>query len=96
MLRKAKNSKLKKKVNFVIFLEIGLFKRGVSLSGTALCRWALAENVEEKSQQISSALGCTSGGSKEKLDCLRERPAQNIVALVEQLQVNIKISIIYF
>jgi carboxylesterase type B len=67
---------------------LGLFSRGVSMSGTALCRWAIAENVQEKSQQIAAALGCGMGSSKEKLDCMKSRPAQNIVALVEQMQVN--------
>ncbi|XP_065346021.1 venom carboxylesterase-6-like [Cloeon dipterum] len=68
-------------------LSKDLFKRGVSMSGTALCRWALTENAKEKSLKIAAGVGCTQTKSEEILDCLRERPAQNIVAQVEHLQV---------
>ncbi|XP_059483675.1 venom carboxylesterase-6-like isoform X2 [Neocloeon triangulifer] len=68
-------------------LSRGLFSQGVSMSGTAMCRWALAENMREKSLQIATSLGCGQNDSRQILDCLRERPAQNIVAQVEHLQV---------
>ncbi|XP_014282700.1 venom carboxylesterase-6 [Halyomorpha halys] len=60
-------------------LSKGLFKSAISASGSALCPWAIAENVREKAAKIADELGCPTGDSKSMVDCLRNRPASSIV-----------------
>ncbi|KAF4524672.1 hypothetical protein B566_EDAN009516 [Ephemera danica] len=66
---------------------LGLFQRGISLSGTALCRWALADKAREKALQLAVSVGCpTNEGSRRLLNCLKSRPADRILMNVGQFQ----------
>uniref|UniRef100_A0A1B6DY64 Carboxylic ester hydrolase n=1 Tax=Clastoptera arizonana TaxID=38151 RepID=A0A1B6DY64_9HEMI len=65
-------------------LSQGLFKRGLSLSGTALCPWTLMDKGQEKAFQLGSNLGCSTQNSTSLLRCLRKRPAVQIVAQVKE------------
>jgi bile salt-stimulated lipase len=62
----------------------GLFHRGISQSGTALCPWVLMENPLDKTKRIASKLGCPSGETGEMVDCLRQKPAEEIVSCVKE------------
>jgi bile salt-stimulated lipase len=62
----------------------GLFHRGISQSGTALCPWVLMENPLDKTKRIASKLGCPSGETSEMVDCLRQKPAEEIVSCVKE------------
>nr|QDF58021.1 carboxylesterase [Laodelphax striatellus] len=56
------------------------FKQGISLSGTALCPWALMESPREKMTILSNAVGCpTNTTSQVTIECLRERPGELIL-----------------
>nr|AQS60687.1 carboxylesterase [Sogatella furcifera] len=56
------------------------FKQGISLSGTALCPWALMESPKEKTTILSNAVGCpTNTTSQTTIECLRERPGELIL-----------------
>uniref|UniRef100_A0A1B6D1F0 Carboxylesterase type B domain-containing protein n=1 Tax=Clastoptera arizonana TaxID=38151 RepID=A0A1B6D1F0_9HEMI len=66
-------------------LSQGLFTRGISFSGTALCPWALMENGREKAFQIGTNLGCNTLDSTLLLNCLRNRPAHQILQQSKQL-----------
>ncbi|XP_068897838.1 venom carboxylesterase-6-like isoform X2 [Tenebrio molitor] len=64
----------------------GLFHRGISQSGTSLCAWSLMEKPLEKTQKIAFKLGCFSNITEHMINCLRQRPARQIVAAVKELQ----------
>nr|CAD7259012.1 unnamed protein product [Timema shepardi] len=67
--------------------EAGLFHRGMSYSGNALCPWTQAEGLRSKANLIAASLGCQTGVSREMVACLRKRPAEKIVALTKELMV---------
>lgn len=70
------------------FLFLGLFKRGYSYSGTALCPWALVRDGPQKTRQLASFLGCPTSDSRTIVKCLRRRPARKIVEQVKNFHVN--------
>ncbi|GFG40741.1 hypothetical protein Cfor_06019 [Coptotermes formosanus] len=63
-------------------LSHGLFQRGISQSGTALCPWTQMENGRGKATKLAQELGCNTQTSRELVDCLRHRPAKMIVEKV--------------
>jgi len=63
-------------------LSHGLFQRGISQSGTALCPWTQMENGRSKATKLAQELGCNIQTSRELIDCLRHRPAKMIVQTV--------------
>uniref|UniRef100_A0A182N7U2 carboxylesterase n=2 Tax=Anopheles dirus TaxID=7168 RepID=A0A182N7U2_9DIPT len=69
-------------------LSRGLFHSAVGHSGSALNPWVMVERAAEKAKLIAAGVGCASGGesSKELLQCLRQRPAVDIVRQVPKLQ----------
>lgn len=58
------------------------------MSGTALCPWTLQDAPRETSLYVGAELGCPTGSSKEMVDCLRHRPAVQIVKSIKKLMVN--------
>ncbi|XP_069694919.1 venom carboxylesterase-6-like [Periplaneta americana] len=64
----------------------GLFQRGISQSGSALCPWTQMKNGREKAVRLAQALGCGTQTSRELVDCLRHRPASMIVQQVPTFQ----------
>jgi len=65
-------------------LSHGLFQRGISQSGTALCPWTQMENGRGKATKLAQELGCNIQTSREMVDCLRHRPAKLIIQKVVQ------------
>ncbi|KAG8239169.1 hypothetical protein J437_LFUL018574 [Ladona fulva] len=69
-------------------LSKGLFKSGISMSGTALCPWALVEKPKEKALKLAAIVGCpTNINSYELLKCLRHRPAADLVSAMSHFQI---------
>ncbi|CAH1134589.1 unnamed protein product [Ceutorhynchus assimilis] len=64
----------------------GLFKNGISQSGCALNPWVLVENIGEKTAKIANLVGCPAGNSKETKECLKSKPAKQIVESVKEFQ----------
>uniref|UniRef100_A0A1B6DQ93 Carboxylic ester hydrolase n=2 Tax=Clastoptera arizonana TaxID=38151 RepID=A0A1B6DQ93_9HEMI len=64
-------------------LSQGLFNKGISFSGTALCPWTQMERGREKAFQIGKKLGCNLHNSTSLLNCLINRPARHIVSQVK-------------
>ncbi|ETN60432.1 carboxylesterase, beta esterase [Anopheles darlingi] len=60
----------------------GLFQNGIAHSGTALNPWVLAEESAAKTKRIASALDCQTNNGQALVDCLRKRPAEDIVRQV--------------
>ncbi|XP_044734894.1 venom carboxylesterase-6-like isoform X2 [Chrysoperla carnea] len=61
-----------------------LFTRGFAQSGSALNPWAFSENNLEKAKILGNSVGCYDDTTKELINCLRTRPAQNIVSNVKK------------
>ncbi|KAJ4451370.1 hypothetical protein ANN_02832 [Periplaneta americana] len=68
-------------------LSRGLFHRGISMSGGATCPWGQMEAGPEKAWKLGALLGCHQKSSKELVECLRTRPARQIVEQVKYFQV---------
>lgn len=64
-------------------LSIGLFKNGIALSGSSLNPWVLVENSLKKAKKLAYLLGCPNETSIEIVNCLRTRPARQIVQSVQ-------------
>ncbi|GJQ74843.1 Est-6 [Trypoxylus dichotomus] len=64
-------------------LSQGLFHRSIIQSGTALNSWVLVENSLEKAKKLGSLVGCKFNESRTFVDCLKTRPARQIVDSVK-------------
>jgi hypothetical protein len=71
-----------------VFLA-GLFHRGISQSGTALCSWALAANGSSSHQakKLASLLDCPTSPTVDLVECLRTKNARDIIATDKQFMV---------
>lgn len=79
-------------------LSRGLFHRGWSMSGSALCPWTQQERARDKARGLAGLVGCAadpadpadahnaSAASRGLVECLRRRPARALVAAVSRLQ----------
>ena len=57
----------------------GLFHRAVAMSGSALCWWANLPDQQRTATRLGQALDCPSG-SRQMLECLRGKPAREVMA----------------
>lgn len=62
-------------------LSKGLFKRGISQSGTAFCTWALStrETAVATAKLLGTQFDCNTENSAELIKCLRNIPAYDFV-----------------
>ncbi|XP_011870237.1 PREDICTED: venom carboxylesterase-6-like isoform X2 [Vollenhovia emeryi] len=60
-------------------MSAGLFRGGISFSGTALDCWPQTENSLEKAKKLSALMGCPTANTRDMIRCLRYRPAREIV-----------------
>ncbi|CAN7996040.1 unnamed protein product, partial [Ixodes hexagonus] len=70
-------------VNFLMMSPmakgIGLFRRAVMMSGSALSPWAIARDAVGYARQVGKALGCPTAEAGALGDCLRHRPVQELM-----------------
>uniref|UniRef100_A0A182K574 carboxylesterase n=1 Tax=Anopheles christyi TaxID=43041 RepID=A0A182K574_9DIPT len=71
-------------LHYISPLSKGLFTSGIAHSGTTLNPWTMAEKSTEKAKQIGAALNCPTERNQALLECLRKRPAADIVRQVPQ------------
>lgn len=73
-------------------LLAGLFHRGISQSGTALCTWAFAANgsSEHQAKKLASLLDCPTNPNADLVQCLRTKDAVDIIATDKQFMVGLK------
>ena len=71
-------------------LSRGLFHRGISQSGTALCSWALAPNgtSTHQAKKLARLLDCPQHPSAALVACLRTKQADDIIATDKQFMVS--------
>ncbi|XP_059614573.1 venom carboxylesterase-6-like [Phlebotomus argentipes] len=67
-------------------LSSGLFHRGISHSGCALNPWVLAENPLQKARVVANHLGCATEDNRRMIECLKGKPADEIVSTVPLFQ----------
>ncbi|KAF8766907.1 Neuroligin-4 like protein [Argiope bruennichi] len=60
-------------------LTKGLFQRAIMQSGSALSPWAIARNSLAYTRQIAKSLKCPIEDSAVLVECLRQRPVQDIL-----------------
>ncbi|XP_058799335.1 venom carboxylesterase-6-like [Phymastichus coffea] len=58
----------------------GLFRSGISFSGTAFNSWTQAKNSREKAIKLGKLMNCPIGDIINMVDCLRTRSAYDIVS----------------
>ncbi len=63
-----------------------LFQNGISHSGSALDCWVMQHNTEEKFQTVARLVGCSNADRAKIVDCLKRKPAKDIVHTVKDLQ----------
>lgn len=59
-------------------LSKGLFRNGISFSGTALVSSKLTKNAREKAKKLGAVLGCTTKSVTAMVECLWRRPAESV------------------
>lgn len=64
----------------------GLFSKGISQSGTVLNPWVIMEEPLKKSQTVASHVGCPTENKEEMVNCLKSKPARQIVHTVKHFQ----------
>nr|CAI5831193.1 unnamed protein product [Callosobruchus analis] len=64
--------------------SVGLFHRGMSISGTALGSWALQLKPLDTARSLAQNVGCDFTDTKEMVDCLRTRPASLLAMKTKQ------------
>ncbi|XP_045467364.1 venom carboxylesterase-6-like [Harmonia axyridis] len=64
----------------------GLFKAGISMSGCMLNPWVLMENPLERAMELGTLVGCDAKSTQSLVECLRKRPAKQIVGAVGKFQ----------
>lgn len=62
-----------------LILMIGLFHRGISQSGCAMCFWSIDEKPQITAQKFGSLLNCN-GSSEEMVECLRKKDATQLAS----------------
>ena len=72
-------------------LFTGLFHRGISQSGTALCTWAFAANGSSvhQAKKLASLLDCPTNPNADLVHCLRTKDAADIIATDRQFMVGL-------
>lgn len=69
----------------------GLFHRGISQSGTALCSWALSRPglAKEKAKRVAELMDCPIYSTIKLVDCLRTKDAVDIIGTDLEFQVGL-------
>ncbi|CRL06415.1 CLUMA_CG019612, isoform A [Clunio marinus] len=67
-------------------LSEGLFNNGISHSGCALNPWVMMENGKEKAHQVAKILNCPIDNHQKMLECLRKKPAKDLVIVAKEFQ----------
>ncbi|KAK7070209.1 Carboxylesterase 5A [Halocaridina rubra] len=66
-------------------MSIGLFKRAILMSGSALCPWSTGGAFLEVAEVIGKHFNCSSeGGNKGLISCLQKIPMKDVTALQQQ------------
>ena len=73
-------------LHYLSSLTKGLFKNGISHSGNALDPWVFMENARSKAHQVAEFMDCTHDDHQKMLECLKQKPAENLVTSLKNFQ----------
>lgn len=73
-------------LHYLSKLSAGLFQNGISHSGCALNPWVFTEDPLTKTKFVALTVGCPTGNTKAMVDCMRQKPAKEIVATMHHFQ----------
>lgn len=62
-----------------------IFQQGISISGTALCPWVLAEAPKLKARLLASSVNCPSDSSHHMIECMRTRSGHLLIEQIKSL-----------
>lgn len=68
-------------------MSAGLFRNGISFSGTALSRWAYTSDTSNTTKILAEALNCPTDNSLGTIQCLKQVPAGDVTLTVQHLLV---------
>lgn len=58
---------------FILLYIIGLFQRGIMMSGSALSPWAMSRDSVKYTRQVARELNCPTDDNRALIECLRNR-----------------------
>ncbi|CAH1173955.1 unnamed protein product [Phaedon cochleariae] len=64
----------------------GLFRRGLSLSATALNFFAIQRNPRSRAETVAAVVGCPTTDTKTMVECLKTKPAPLLIDSMKHLQ----------
>jgi len=65
----------------------GLFHNAIAFSGSPLNPWAYTRDSRPQAEKVGKYLNCEGDGSRSFLDCLREKPIEEIMKAQASLKV---------
>lgn len=68
-------------------MSAGLFKNGVSFSGTALSPWAYDPKPMENTKRLAAVVNCTTDSSDAMVECLKKIPANGLAEGTKEILV---------
>lgn len=77
-------------------LSRGLFHGSIGLSGTVFNPWGFTLGAREKAEKLGAIFNCPTRDSRKLVDCLKEIPAQTLVAATKEFQVMILILLMHY
>jgi len=73
-------------LHYVSPLSQGLFKNGISHSGSALNPWVFMEKAREKSHKVAEYMNCPHDDHTKMLKCLKQKPVEELVMSLKNFQ----------
>lgn len=73
-------------VHYMSQLTDDLFQNGISHSGVAINPWVMMENAREKAHALGNYTNCSQEDHHNMLNCLREKPAEELVMFAKNYQ----------
>ncbi|BES89327.1 esterase [Nesidiocoris tenuis] len=64
----------------------GLFQKAIASSGVALNPWAFAKAPRESGMALANIVGCPTNDSKLAIECMRNRPAGDLILAEDQIK----------
>ncbi|KAL7048233.1 hypothetical protein ACKWTF_003277 [Chironomus riparius] len=73
-------------MHYLSQLSNGLFKNGISHSGSALNPWVFMENARNKAHKVAEFMDCPHDDHQKMLECLKQKPTEELVMLLKEFQ----------
>ena len=68
-------------------MSTGLFRNGISFSGTALSPWGYSSEPVKAARRLAGVVGCPTEEPREMVECLRKKKAEELTEATRELLV---------